>query len=175
LTAEDLKNLEKGPDGILKVIDGCKSEFSTLLGDLEGVRQATLHGLQDRLADVQEQVQSRMDLVAEHVEAIDFILLEKKQEAKVDRNSVRYLKTKVQNKLMSGGFGKNLAKDISGMPPSVVDRDVELASFPTNHVTVWTEASSDATVVSLLKLFSADANKLIDEKKRGLGDILDTE
>lgn len=166
LTANDINSLEKTPDDILAVIDGCKADYLRIQSDLETARSATMEGLKTRFADLRQEVLEKMDLASEQFEAVEFVLQEKQRQVKAEKNAHRYQKTKVQNRLVAGGFGKVMAKQVSLMQPKDEIPNTSVDDLKYEEVHMWDNTCKHAPVVALMKLGSKQVVvEAINQKK----------
>lgn len=122
------RQLDKDPARVIIHIDSAMKTVSSLLDELEGLRSSALQDFIGRAENALEQVQVANNDGEAELQAIQFLLQEKNKEVKAEANSARYIKTRLANRLTSGGYSKVFARTVVNMidniqKPKALDED----------------------------------------------------
>lgn len=158
LNAEDTKQLEHDTDEVSSEFTDKEKKLRSLIAEIDTSKKASLESKTSAINEAVDQL-SASDLACQaHLDAIGFILSEKKQCVRKVQQQNRYQINKVQKMLEAGGWGKSAAKHIS----TTIFNKGEFASeaaemFDSTKIRTWAGDCKDADHImleSIRKFFS---------------------
>ncbi len=112
-----------------------------------------------------EEVEEGRTKCSEHIEAMEFLLSQSRKEGKEVHNKQRYKKTKVVNRLIKNGYGKNHADKAATLLTTCSDAvRMNPAEFDPRVVSVWKGDSKECKIFGDLKDLFDSAKPARDQK-----------
>lgn len=147
MTPEQRIELGEDPQPPLDVVEAQLKELTSLGTDVETAKAHQMDHFSQRLDTASRKVQEHLQSCEAMLEAASFVMDSEKAASRKEANAQRYLRRKVCSRLVSGGYGANLAKTLV----TLWDGELDATSSPRKNpvefqadaVTVWTVGKDD--------------------------------
>lgn len=121
LTDQQRKDVVGSPDEVLQNIDGAVKKLQTFKDSLDNLQREGIAAAQAELASLVAGLEEASNAGTEIFDGIVFILEKGKTEVRQVQFQLRHKKQRTQNKLVTGGYGSNFAKDVADIMHDGVD------------------------------------------------------
>jgi hypothetical protein len=106
----ELKQLDKNPQETVQHIELGVQEVCTLIDDLDGLKSSGLIQQQTKVQGALQKLEDTVDAAEAELEAMTFLIKQGAKVSRQDANHVRYARTKINNKIQTGGFLKGFVR-----------------------------------------------------------------
>ncbi len=139
LSEAQRKQLDKDPDGVIGSIEGVAKTLTGLLDEIEGLRSTGLAEFVARgetaMGDMEEvNVEGESEL-----QAMQLLLSEKSKETKAEKNSARYVKTRLINNFVKGGFSNTFSKILANRFDKEEETPADIETFDATVPTLFND------------------------------------
>jgi hypothetical protein len=144
LTSAQMSLLEKQPSVVVSNIEENIKLLTSIVDELESLRLSGLEAAQTRASLALASLSDVEAEAGEQLQAMNFLITEKTKETKVQGNHTRYMRTKVQTKLVTGSYTKLFAKSVV-MRIEANEEGISMnpANFQPKSVQMWNRDSED--------------------------------
>jgi hypothetical protein len=174
LSDAELKQLDKNPQEAVQQIELAVQDVCTLLDELDGLRSSGLIQQQTKVQGALQKLEDALDAAEAELEAMTFLI---KQGAKLslrEANHVRYARTKMNNKMQTGGFSKGFAKQVLFRCETPDTLTTNPETFVAGDPLMWLpEEGSESAFTNEYNLFRTKVTNFDDKAKVLKGSLED--
>ncbi len=165
LSEAQRRQLDKDPDGVIDSIEGVAKILTGLLDEIEGLRSTGLAEFVERSETAMDEMEEVNAEGESELQAMQFFLSEKSKETKAEKNSARYVKTRLINNFVKGGFGKAFSKILAHRFDTEDEIPQNSEEFDATVPTLFND--NDEAGKNMLKHVEELQNKAIDLNGEG--------
>jgi hypothetical protein len=166
LTPDQLTGLDKDPSLIIKTLEDAVKGISTIVDDLESLKLSGLEAMQNRANFATTALDDAETEAGEHLEAMNFLISEKTKEVKATGDHHRYVRSKVQSRMLTAGWTKTFAESFVTRLDNKPDITANLDSFTPTSVQLWThESEVGKAMLDKIKDYRAKATMNIEDRR----------
>ena len=170
LTPSQMSELEDNHDEMLENIGEVVDKLAKLQGELGHVKASDIDGKALKLKELKEHLDIKQAVAEEFFEGVKFVQGEVSSAKRQADSHARYMRSKLSNRLVLGGFGKEYTKMMTGrLLHKMNDQqnfvDTDPADFRPGFIATWGES---ATMVKEFVATCTAQHAIIETKRANI-------
>ena len=171
LEQPQLASLEKDPQVVIKALEDMKNQLQELAQNCEGTKASELEAKKEGVDAAMTTYDGLVTEAEELLDALKYVISKQAKVAKGSRNQERYFRSKIQQRLVAGGWGPVLSKTVVPMLQAGHSEQISVnpGTFKPASVSLW---QSDSDIKTAVKNFVTEAAESIQNKANALKEAM---